>query len=165
MVSRCTIRTATKADAPAMNAIFNHYIATSTCVFILEPQTVEERLAWFEQCSELHPAVAEEMDGALIGWGALSVHNPRPGYRHTADVAVYVRPDMHRQGIGRAIVSELIARARAAGHHALVALCCAEAEASIALHEALGFERVGELREIGRKFDRWLDIVYLQLLL
>jgi len=164
-MNSCRLRLATKADAPAITEILNHYIATSTATFIMEPQTVEERIAWFEQRSNLHPAVAADLDGALVGWGALSVHNPRAGYRHTADVSVYVRPDLHRRGIGRVIVSELIARARAVGLHTLIAQCCNESAGSRALHEALGFKRIGELREVGRKFDRWLDVTILQLFL
>lgn len=164
-MSLCLVRTATKADAPAITQLLNHYIETSTSVFILQPQTVEERLAWFDDRSELHPAVVAEIDGEFVGWGALSVHNPRAGYRHSADTSVYVHPDMHRRGIGRSILIELIARARAAGHHTLIALCCSESSASIALHQTLGFTRAGELREVGRKFDRWLNMTHLQLML
>ena len=161
-----TIRTATKADAPAISALVNHYITNSTSIFIIEPEALEERLVWFEQRDEAHPAVVAEVEGGrFVGWGALSVHNPRAGYRHTADVSVYIEPDFHRRGIGRGILGELVTRARAAGHHALLALCCSESIPSIRLHESLGFRRVGELREVGRKFDRWLDVVYLELLL
>ena len=164
-MSECVVRTATKADAPAITELLNHYIETSTSLFILEPQTVDERLAWLDQRSERHPALVAEIDGAFAGWGALSVHKPRAGYRHSADTSVYVRPDLHRRGVGRAILTELIARARAVGHHTLIALCCTESAPSIALHEMLGFERAGELREVGRKFDRWLNITHLQLML
>ena len=159
------LRIATKDDVPAMTELLNHYIANSTTTFVLEPQTVEERLTWFDQRSELHPAIVAEVDGGFVGWGALSVHNPRAGYRHTADVSVYVRPDLHRRGVGRAIVGELITRGRAVGHHTLIAQCCTESVESIALHEALGFKRTGELHEVGRKFDHWLDVIFLQLLL
>ena len=158
-------RPATKADAPAMVAILNDYIARSTAIFIMEPQTLDDRLQWFAERSECYPAIACDVDGTLVGWGALSVYNPRGAYRHTAEISVYVHADFHRRGIGRLIVTELIASARAAGHHTLIANCCAESAASIALHEALGFVRVGQFREIGRKFDRWLDVVSLQLLL
>ena len=159
------IRLATKADVPAINEIANHYILHSTSIFITEPQSLEERVAWFQERSDQYPAVVAELEGVVVGWGTLSIHNPRAGYRQSADTSVYVHPDFHRRGLGRAILLELIARARAAGHHALVALCCSETAPSIALHESLGFQRVGELREIGRKFDRWLNVTYLQLLL
>ena len=105
------LRSATKADAPAIVEILNHYVGSTTSTFIMEPQALDERLAWFDERSDSHPAIAAEIDGNVVGWGALSKHNPRGGYRHTADVSVYVRPELHRRGIGRAIVTELIARA------------------------------------------------------
>lgn len=160
-----SIRLATKADAPVITELLNHYIAETTNTFIISPHTLEDRLAWFDQRNERYPCVVAEVEGKFAGWSALSVHNPREGYRHSADVSVYVHPRFHRHGIGRALVEELITRARAAEHHTLVAACCTESAASIALHESLGFRRVGELREIGRKFDRWLDVVFLQLML
>ena len=160
-----TTRLATKADAPAILAMLNHYITHSTTTFITEPQTIEERLAWFDERDAAHPAIVAEHLGAVIAWGALSRHNPRGGYRHTVEVSVYVHPELHRRGIGGMILTDLIARAGAIGHHALLANCCTESRASIALHESLGFTRVGYLPEIGRKFDRWLDVVYLLLLL
>src|SRR3954451_13327684 len=159
------LRTATKADAPGIVEILNHYIATTTSTFLMEPQTLDERLAWFDERSDLHPAIAAEIDGQLVGWGALSKHNPRAGYRHAVDVSVYVRAEFHRHGIGRALVTELIARARSTGHHTLIAQCCTESRGSIALHESLGFQRIGEMREVGRKFERWLDVTFLQLIL
>jgi L-amino acid N-acyltransferase len=160
-----TPRIATKADAPAMVEMLNSCIAHSTTTFLTEPQTLEDRLQWFDQRSNIHPAVVVEDEKKVIAWGALSPHNPRTGYRHTADVSVYVHPDFHRRGIGRVIVTELVSRVRGVGHHTLVAVCCSESVASIALHESLGFSRVGQLREVGRKFNRWLDNIYLQLLL
>jgi phosphinothricin acetyltransferase len=160
-----TVRDATEADAGPLVEMLNHFIVHTTHTFITEPHTLDDRVAWLAERSLLHPAIVVEIDGAIAAWGALSPHNPRGGYRHTADVSVYVHPDFHRRGIGRSIVTELIRRARSAGHHALIAGCCTESVGSIALHESLGFERVAEFREVGRKFERWLDVVYLELLL
>jgi L-amino acid N-acyltransferase YncA len=159
------LRTATEDDTSAIVELLNHYIATTTSTFLIEPQTIAERVAWFKEHSDKHPVVAVESDGKLIGWGALSPYNPRPGYRHTAEVSVYLHPDFHGHGIGRALLQELIARSRTLDHHVLVANCCTESTASVAVHESLGFARVGTFREIGRKFDRWLDVVFLQLIL
>ncbi len=158
-------RIATINDAPAVVAILNAYIAQTTTTFFLKAQTADERVKWFEEHSERHPVLAVDADGALVAWGALSEHNPRAGYRHTADVSVYVHSKFHRRGIGSTILAKLIAQARAIGHHTLIANCCSESAASIALHESLGFLRVGHYRELGRKFDRWLDVVALQLML
>ena len=86
----------------------------------------------------------------------------RPAYRHTAEFSVYVDPERHRRGIGRALLADLVTRARALGHHALVGGCCSESTAVITLLEASGFSRVAHFREVGRKFDRWLDVVFLE---
>jgi phosphinothricin acetyltransferase len=80
-------------------------------------------------------------------------------------MSVYVRPDRHRRGVGRALALDLIGRARAAGHHTVLGGACTEHEGSIALQRSLGFEEVARFREVGRKFGRWLDVAYLQLML
>ncbi len=160
-----SLRLASKEDAQAITELLNHYIANTTSNLITESRTIADQLGWFEQHTDTHPVVAAEVEGKLVGWGALSIYNARGGYRHTAETSIYVHPDFHRHGIGRALLSDLITRARGIGHHALIAICCAESTASIALHESLGFARVGTFREIGRKFDRWLDVVHLQLIL
>lgn len=164
-IHNLAVRAANRGDVPAILAIVNHYISASTATMMVEPQTLTEREAWLAQHAPPYAVVVAQFETRIVGWAALSMHNPRAGYRHTADVSVYVHPEFHRRGVGRALLSELIERARAAGHHALVAICCSESEASIALHESLGFERCGVLREVGRKFDRWLDVVHLQLIL
>jgi L-amino acid N-acyltransferase YncA len=158
-------RPATKNDVPAIVAILNDVIARTTATFMLHPQTLEDGVQWFMERGEAYPVVAIDAGYALVGWGALSEHNPRVGYRHTADVSVYVHPKFQRRGIGRSISMELIRRACAIGHHTLIAHCCSESAASVALHEALGFVRIGHYREVGRKFDRWLDVIALQLML
>jgi L-amino acid N-acyltransferase YncA len=160
-----SLRAATTDDASAIVELLNHYIATTTSTFRIKPETMAERIEWFEEHSDDHPVIAVENDGRFIGWGALSTYNERPGYCHTAEVSLYLHPDFHRQGIGRALLDELISRARKIGHHVLIANCCAESTASVALHESLGFTRVGTYRQVGRKFDRWLDVVSLQLIL
>nr|MBA2481425.1 N-acetyltransferase [Planctomycetota bacterium] len=112
-----------------------------------------------------HPVTVAELDGEIVGWGSLGPFRPRDGLRHTVENSLYVRHDRHRRGIGAALLADLIARARAAGHHAIIAGISAEQTASIALHRRFGFTEAALLREVGRKFDRWLDLAYWQLLL
>ncbi len=157
------IRSAMRSDAPGILAITNHYIARSTSTFRIELETLDERLEWLDEHAEAHPVIVAELDGTIVGWAALSTYNTREGYRYTAEISVYVRPEFHRRGIGRALLTELITRARAVGHHVLLAICCAESTESIALHQSLGFTRAGVIHEVGRKFDRWLDVVFLEL--
>ena len=165
-MSACAIRSATRDDARVINDIQNHYVVHSTATFLTEPLTLEQRLAWLDGHSPAYPViVAQAAAGPVVGWGSLEVFRGRPAYRHTAELSVYIQPDWHRRGIGRALVNELVARARALGHHTLVGGCCSETTAAIALLEACGFSRVAHFREVGHKFGRWLDVVFLQRLL
>lgn len=164
-VSACTVRPATRSDAGAINDIQNHYVINSTATFLIEPLTLEQRLKWLEGRSQAHPVIVAETEGSVAGWGSLEVFRGRPAYRHTTEFSIYVHPARHRRGIGRVLLNELIARARALGHHALVGGCCSESTAVIALLAGSGFSRVAHFREVGRKFDRWLDVVFLERLL
>lgn len=160
-----SIRPATEADLPAISAIYNHYVLTSTCTYQLESESPEERRQWFAEHDEKHPAVVAEEDGEVVGWGALSEFRTRCGYRFTVEASVYVRHDRHRRGVGRAILTDLIARARKLGYHVLIGGASGDQPGSLALQESLGFKRVAHFREIGWKFDRWLDVVFMQLML
>jgi phosphinothricin acetyltransferase len=157
-----TIRLAREADLGAINAIYNHFVLHSTCTYQEEPSTAAERAAWFAAHGPEHPVTVAEADGEVIGWGSLSRFHPRSAYRRTVENSVYVRHDLHRRGIGRALLVDLIARAAAIGHHTIIAGIDAEQQPSVALHRALGFEEVGHLKEVGHKFGRWLDVIYMQ---
>jgi phosphinothricin acetyltransferase len=159
------IRLATAADLDAINDIYNHYVTRSTCTYQVEPTQMHERRSWFADRTDRHPVTVAELAGQTVGWGALSAYHRRAAYSHTVENSVYVRHDMHRRGIGSALLADLIRRARQAGHHSIIAVIDADQNASIRLHERLGFERVGHFREVGRKFGRWLDVIYLELLL
>src|SRR5262245_28766787 len=159
------VRSAVKADAQVINDILNYYVEGSTATFITEPQSLEQRLQWLEEHSRNHPAVVLESNGAVIGWGALSSFRTRAAYQRTVEVSVYVHRDFHRRGVGRAILTELIARAKSLDHHVLIGGCCNESAASISLLESFGFSRVGTFHDVGRKFDRWLDVIFFELVL
>lgn len=164
-MSACSIRLAHHDDAGPINGIQNYYVANSTATFLTEPVSPEQRLAWLDGRSQAHPVIVAEAAGPVVGWGSLEVFRARPAYRHTAEFSLYVHHEWRRRGIGRALLAELVARARAIGHHALVGGCCSESTAIIALLEASGFSRVAHFPEVGRKFDRWLDVVFLQRIL
>ena len=159
------IRTATRADAPTINEILNHYVANSTATFITERVSLEERLKWLEDRAETHPVVVAELGGSIVGWGALGSFRTRAAYAQTVEISVYVHREFHRRGIGRAITEELLSRARALGLHAVVGGCCSESTASISLLVSFGFSKIGTFPQVGRKFDRWLDVVFFELLL
>ena len=160
-----SLRPATDADLPVINDIYNFYVVHSTCTYQEQIEPIENRRAWFETHGTEHPIIVAELDGHVVGWGALSRYHPRSAYRSTVENSVYIRDGFHRRGIGALLLQELIDRAVAIGHHTIIAIISAEQSASIALHERFGFVEAGRLRELGWKFERWLDVVYLQKLL
>jgi len=162
---RVEIRSAEEGDLPAINAIYNHYVVNATCTYQFRPETAESRLEWFRRRGEKHPVTVAEIGGEVVGWGSLNVFNSREAYSWTVENSVYVHPEWHRRGVGRALLEDLIARARTLRHRTIIAGISAEQSASVALHEALGFAKVGHLREVGYKFGQWLDVVTYQLLL
>ena len=159
------VRLATPADLPAINAIYNHFVLHSTCTYQEEPSTDEERAAWFAGHGAVHPVTVMEDRGEVVGWGSLSRFHPRSAYRHTVENSIYVRHDLHRRGIGRALLVDLIERAKAAGHHTIIGLIDGSQAGSIALHRACGFTDAAHLKEVGFKFGQWRDVVYLQRML
>jgi L-amino acid N-acyltransferase YncA len=159
------IRPATLADLPAINDIYNHYVLTSTCTYQIEPERMEDRVKWFEHHGEMHPVIVAEREGRIVGWGSLSRYHARAAYARTVEDSVYVHPEHQRQGVGSAVLGELIGLARGLGHHTIIAGIDAEQAASVALHARHGFERAAFMKELGWKFDRWLHVIYMQLLL
>lgn len=166
MTDQQALRLATEADLPAINEIYNYYVERSTCTYQLEPETAEARLAWFRQHSpERYPVIVAEVEGGVVGWGSLSKFRDRAGYAPSVEASIYIRHDLHRRGLGRAILCDLIERARAGGFHTLIGGASAEQTASIALQESLGFTRVAHLKEVGLKFGQRLDVIFFQLML
>jgi L-amino acid N-acyltransferase YncA len=160
-----TIRVATTDDASAIDAIYNHYVANATCTWQYEPSPPGERRDAIAAQDAAHPITVALLDGEIVGFGSLKVYNKREGYRFTVENTVYVHPDHHRRGIGRALLADLVARARALGHRHIIAGVSADQEASMALHRAAGFVEVGRMKGVGEKFGKLLDLVYLQLVL
>ena len=101
----------------------------------------------------------------MAGWGSLSAYHARSAYRRTVENSVYVHHQHHRRGIGSLLLQELIVRARRLGHHAIIAGIDADQPASVALHAKFHFEKVGHLKQVGFKFGRWLDVIYMELML
>ena len=163
------IRLANESDLPAVNAIYNHYVPISTTTYDIEPMTLESRQRWFAGREPIHPVTIAYLDDApsneIVGWGSLHTFRNKPGYRLTVENSVYVHPDRQRLGVGSALLLDQIARARALRLHAMVAGIDAEQTASLALHYKHGFREVGRFSQCGHKFNRWLDAVFMQLLL
>jgi L-amino acid N-acyltransferase YncA len=161
-----TIRLATSADLPAISDIYNYYVTRSTCTYQLEPETLADRQAWFAQHSAgRYPVTIAEDAGQILAWGSLSKFRDRAAYDPTVEASIYVRHDSHRRGLGRALLTDLIDRARGIGFHSIIGGASSDQTASIALQESLGFVHIGRFREVGYKFNQWLDVSFLQLML
>jgi phosphinothricin acetyltransferase len=160
-----TIRPAAESDASAIAAIYNHYVRTSTATFDTQERSLPDQLTWIEQHADPFPALVAENSDGVIAWGALSPWGTRCAYRHTVEISVYVAADIAGQGIGPALTEVLIGRATELRHHAIISQIVHENDRSLSMARRLGFEHMGTLREVGRKFDRWLDVVLMELVL
>jgi L-amino acid N-acyltransferase YncA len=164
------VRPALESDLEAIQRIYNQEILTGTATWDLEPWTDEVRREWLvEHASDPStPVVVAEIEGGpgqVAGFAYLSLYRAKAGYRYTRETSVYVDARYQRAGVGRALMDVQLAAARSLGLHSLMAVIEAANDASIALHEGLGFEQVALKREVGRKFGRWLDSVEMELLL
>jgi len=160
-----SIRDATTYDIAAINEIYNHYVLTCTCTYQEKTDTIEDRTEWFNAHGHQHPIIIAQAGTEIVAWASLSPYgskHSRNAYRFTVEDSVYVREDMQGRGVGAALLDELIKRAKVLKYRSIIASISADRIASIRLHEKLGFIKVGHLPEIGFKFDRWLDVVYLQ---
>ena len=157
------IRDAGEPDLPGLLAIYNDVIATSTAVYSYLPVTLDDRLQWWRtRVASGYPVLVATERSAVLGFATFGDFRAWPGYRFTVELSVHVRADRRGQGIGKELVEALFPRAAALGKHVMIAGVDAANAASIRFHERLGFEQVGHLREVGFKFDRWLDLVFLQ---
>lgn len=165
MINNVIIRPASLADLSEINTIFNHYVAHSTCVWTTSPCSEAERVAWYEEHDASMPVLVAESAGRVVGWGALGSFRTAYTLAGTLEDSVYVHHNFHRQGIGSRLLTDLIAAARRNALRSILANISADQTPSIQLHEKFGFQKVGHLRQVGRKFNQWFDAVYLQLLL
>ena len=164
-VGQISIRHAEERDAEAIRSIYNYEGEHETATFDLVPRSLDDQLEWQRARTGAFCVYVAELDGEVVGFGALSPYKERAAYRTSVEDSVYVRRDLGRQGIGRAMLSHLLEAAENGGFHAVMARITTLSEGSIALHEALGFQLVGIERQIGRKFNKWLDVALMQCLL
>jgi L-amino acid N-acyltransferase YncA len=158
------VRDAAESDLAGILEIYNDLISTSTAVYAIEPVTLEERGAWLAARRARAFPVIVAADGAeVLGFASFGDWRGNwNGYRYTVEHTVHVRADARRRGVGRELVEALIPRARELGKHVMIGGIDATNLDSILFHKRLGFERVAHFREVGRKFGRWLDLVFMQ---
>jgi phosphinothricin acetyltransferase len=160
------VRDAREADLAAMLEIYNDAVLTTTAVYDYKPRSDEQQAAWFAAKREQELPVLVAEDGAsVVGFASYGPFRPWPAYLHSVENSLYVAPDRRGQGIGSQLLPALIQRAAGRGLHTMIAGIDATNAASLRLHAKFGFERVAEFREVGWKFERWLDLAFLQLML
>ncbi|MDN4480598.1 GNAT family N-acetyltransferase [Demequina muriae] len=158
------IRDATTADAAAIAALYNPYVRETVITFEYEEVSSEDMASRIARVQELDlPWLVLEDEGSIIGFAYAAQYRPRAAYRHSVETTIYLAHGAGGRGLGRKLYDALIARLRTGHPHSAISLIALPNDASIALHLATGWSEVGQLREVGRKFDRWIDVAYYQL--
>lgn len=165
-----SVRDAKLADMPAVLAIYNHEVMNSTATYDYTPQLLEEREAAFKQrIAEGFPYFvacdASRGGGRVLGFASYGLYRPRPGWRFACEHSVYVAQSARGQGIASMLLKRLLEHARMKGFHSMVGVVDAANTASVKLHEKHGFTTFGVMKQGGFKFDRWLDVAFMQALL
>lgn len=161
-----TIRDGGPADLDVIMALYGREVLNGTATFELEPPAIGEMERRFAAVARHGlPWLVAEIDGAFAGYAYASPFRPRPAYRYGVELSIYVEEAARGRGVGRALLSALIEHVRGLGlRHLIAAISDSETSAaSVALHRALGFRDAGVYRQVGWKFDRWLDVTLMQL--
>jgi L-amino acid N-acyltransferase YncA len=160
------IRPALPTDAKALARIYNYYIENTVITFEEDPVSAQDmaaRLADVQKASL--PWLVAEFEGAIVGYAYATKWKVRSAYRYSVETTIYLEQGREGRGIGKELYSELLSLLRARGVHVVIGGAALPNEASVALHEKLGFERVATFRQVGFKHDRWVDVAYWQLVL
>lgn len=153
-------------DIPAITTIYRHYVEQTAITFDTEAPGEPAMAEKFGHLVALgHPLLVAEEQGKVLGYAYASFYRPRAAYRFTCEDSIYLHPDATGKGLGRRMLTELIERSRTFGFKQMIAVITADTRNSIAIHEKFGFRHVGRYEAVGLKFDRWHDIVHLQLAL
>lgn len=158
------IRPGEERDVPALLDIYNHYVLHANATFDMTPLTLEQRLEWFSHYAPAgrHRLLVAERDGVVLGYATSSVFRPRAAYDRTIETSIYLRPGVTGMRLGTRLYEALFAAIADEDIHRAYAVVAVPNDASVALHQAFGFAEVGRLNEVGRKFDRWWDVVFLE---
>ena len=165
-VRSITVRDASEDDVPGILAIYNEVIATSTAVYRDSPATLDDRRQWFDaRRAGSYPVLVAVDDSGILGFASYGDFRAWPGYRFSVEHTVHIRLDQRGRGVGTQLMQALIQRAIEQGKHVMIGGVDAENESSLRFHERLGFVRTANLRQVGFKFGRWLDLVFVQRIL
>lgn len=158
------IRPSHDHDIPQITAIYSHHVLHGTGTFETEPPSVADMTTRrADVLAKGLPYLVAQQDGVVVGFAYGNWFKPRPAYRYSVEDSIYLAPDLHRRGLGRALLAELLARFEAAGIRKVMAIIGDSANAgSVGVHRALGFTQVGVVESCGWKLGAWRDIVIMQ---
>lgn len=154
------IRDAGKKDCLQIVEIYNHFVETSTITFETELVSADEMGKRIDAVKEDYPWIVFEKEGRVLGFAYVCKWKTRNAYKQSAEVSIYIRQGQQGNGIGKLLMRELMDRCEETDIHCLIAGIALPNNASIALHEKFGFEKVAHFKEVGRKFDKWIDVGY-----
>lgn len=156
------VRLAAESDVPAILRIYNEAVLTTTATFDTNPESIEQRLAWFRQHDARHPILVVVYDGAVRGWASLSEWSTRCAYANTVEDSIYIEEAFQGRGAGKLLLARLIDAGRQARMRTIIARIATTQDVSIRLHAQAGFAAVGTMREVGEKFGKLLDVCIMQ---
>ncbi len=157
-----TIRPVKLDDLDAITDIYNEAILTTDATFDTEPKTNTEQRVWVANHGPKNPILVAELDGDVVGWASLSQWSDRCAYSDTAEISLYVKEEFRSQGIGKRLLEEIIQEGEKVGLHTVIARVAEGNTQSVHLHEGVGFEHIGLMREVGRKFGKLLNVHLMQ---
>jgi L-amino acid N-acyltransferase YncA len=156
------IRHASNKDLKAITDIYNEAILTTDATFDTELKTIAEQKVWFNDHGQKNPILVAVVDGAVCGWASLSKWSTRCAYADTAEISVYVKQEYHGRGIGKSLMKKVLNEGKKVGLHTIISRITGGNEVSIRLHEEFGFQHIGVMKEVGKKFDKTLDVCMMQ---
>ena len=159
-----TIRQATSADLGQITEIYNNAIQKTTATFDTELKTLEEQESWFANHDASHPILIAEQDGLIVAWASLSQWSDRCAYSATAEISLYVKEEYRGKGIGKQLMKAIIQEGKIVGLHTVMARIAGSNKISADLCKSFGFQYIGTMREVGKKFGKLLDVHLMQLI-
>lgn len=166
MSEHLSIRQASLKDIPEILDILNYEIEHSTVVYDYKKRTLVQQEKWFKSKQENKmPILVVEENNTILGYGTYSIYRPWEAYKYSVEHSIYIQNKAQAKGIGKIIMEALITQAKDKGYHTMIAGIDAENDVSYHFHKKFGFKEVGRLNEVGYKFNRWLDLIYMQLYL
>jgi len=156
------LRHAKLEDLEPITEIYNEAVRGTVATFDTEPKTVDEQRTWFAQHGPNYPILVAELDGVVVAWASLSRWSDRCAYSDTAEISLYVKEEFRGKSIGRKLLESIVQEGQKVGLHTVIARIAEGNEISVHLHESVGFQHVGVMKEVGRKFGELLDVYLMQ---